>query len=398
MQAMTLQPSPNPDKIPALWDQFTDLLRSSGLRIKADGKRLLNDVLMRVVFHQWVTDGAGARGNYNRTPACHPRDSAHYTPQHKLLRQSLLEFFGMTSMAYGNFPGMSGEVVNKLAAKVHSGGHRLNPEQLMERTGICGVDPYHSDVTPMDGVRINPGVWHLFATCSRYFFAKLAIIMNKCGTLKVCIAHMHDCVGIIGKFKLWPLDNGGFEVYGADSGLIRNWLALVNGAQTFSCGNAKCLCHNSTTIDDDGKVYFCGKEQAQELAFIMEMDAARITTLDTTNIDEFKRRLPFLTIQGLAHDAHVADIFGGKGLSTKTAEATFFVSSDDQTCIICLTNHREHIRTAYRTCARFGQTKGVTPFNLWCRTWRSTLVRRKRTQTHSYRNCNSKKAQTLHEG
>ena len=64
------------------------------------------------------------------------------------------------------------------------------------------------------------------------------------------------------------------------------------------------------SIDDDGRVYFCGKEQCTELAFIMELDAARIATLDTTDIEEFRKRLPFLTIQGLAHDGHVADIFG----------------------------------------------------------------------------------------
>ena len=120
---------------------------------------------------------------------------------------------------------------------------------------------------------------------------------------------MHECVKIIGHFKFWPLANGGFEVYGADSGWLRNWLALVSGLQTFSCDCSKCLAR-AESIDDDGRVYFCGKQQCTELAFIMELDAARIATLDTTDIEEFRKRLPLLTIQGLAHDGHVADIFG----------------------------------------------------------------------------------------
>ena len=150
---------------------------------------------------------------------------------------------------------MNGQVVNELAEAVHSGRHVLTPDQLKNLTGICGPDPYHSDVTPMDGVRINPGVWHLFSTWARFFLAKLAIVMNKCGTLSAWHNHMLHCVKIIGRFKFWPLTNGGYEVYGADSGWLRNWLALVSGSKTFSCDNERCMCHSKTTIHEDGHVY-----------------------------------------------------------------------------------------------------------------------------------------------
>ena len=322
-QAVANQPNPNPNHVEALWTQFKELLRGTGLRVTADGKRLLNDVQLKIVFHQWITDGAGARGNHNRTPACHIRDMAHVTPQHKELRQCVLDVLGLTHLRFGSFPGFRGKVVDDLVKAVDAGLHNLSPTQLKERTGICGPDPYHSDVTPMDSVRINPGVWHLFATWARFFLARLAIVMHKCGKLSQWVHHMQTCVKVIGRFKFWPLSNGGFEVYGADSGWLRNWLATVSGMRTFSCDAAECVCSKGADIHDDGRVYFCGKEQAEELSFIMELDQARISTLDTTNVDEFRRRLPFLTIQGLAHDAHVSTIFGGAALSTKTAEATF---------------------------------------------------------------------------
>jgi hypothetical protein len=113
----------------------------------------------------------------------------------------------------------------------------------------------------MDGVRINPGVWHLFATWARYFLARLGMVMHKCGTLAAWLYHMEHHVKVVGRFKLWPLANGGYEVYGADSGWLRNWLALVSGHQTFSCNDPECLCHSQmrSKIDpDDGRVYFCG--------------------------------------------------------------------------------------------------------------------------------------------
>ena len=198
---MAREPNPNPKKIKALWEQFKEILRSPGLRIVADGTRLKNDVFLKVEFHQWITDGAGARENHNRTPACHPRDSAHYTPQHKELRQIMHEIFGASHLRFGNFVGMCGDVVDRLAKAVHNGEHTLMAQQLQDLTGICGPDPYHSDVTPMDGVRINPGLWHLFATWARFWLAKLALVMKKCGTLKQWVRHMHECVKIIGHFK-----------------------------------------------------------------------------------------------------------------------------------------------------------------------------------------------------
>ena len=125
-----------------------------------DGRRLSNrEVKLLIKFHQWITDGAGARANHWRTSACSPRDCAHFTPQLKRVRQLILTLLGMHFVRFGSFPGFKGEVVNKLVADVQAGTHPVvsNMKQLKDRTGITGRNPFHSKDTPMDAVRNNPG-------------------------------------------------------------------------------------------------------------------------------------------------------------------------------------------------------------------------------------------------
>lgn len=317
-------PNPNPDNIPSLWQQFIDLLEDGYLLVTADGSRLQHDCRLKVLFSQWITDGAGARGNHFRTQACSCNDCAHFTPQQKALRQMLHLVCGVYILRFGAFPGFKGQVVHDLVAKVMAGVHQLNMTQLTARTGITAQSPFHSSVTPMDAVRINPGPWHCFATWAYYWLCRIAWMMFLRDTLKIWHQHMLECVKVCGKFQFWPLTGGGFSIYGKDAGDLRNWLLLCSGEDTFSCNNPVCMKHATTEVcNADGHVHFIGPEQTKELSFIMVINAERIQTFDEVNTEVFWRRASFLPLQGVAHDNHVASIFGPSCLNTKTAEATY---------------------------------------------------------------------------
>ena len=309
----------------SLWSQFKELLRAGALTMHSDVTRLLCGCELPVAFDQYITDGAGARNGHFRSSACSDIDCSHITPQEKALRQLMHIVLGIAMMRFGSFPGFRGQVVDKLVVEVMSGCHPLDMKQLAKATGILGRDPYHSLQTPMDAVRVNPGIWHQGATWALFWLQKILLMISLRGTLKVWHSHMMTCVRTCGTFSYWPLPGGGFSVYGKDADDLRQWLLLCSGVETFSCDNPMCVTHKDCkdAIGDDGRVHFIGPEQTVELDFIMQVNSQRLRTFDECNTEVFWRRATFLPVQGLAHDNHVATIFGPACLNTKCVEATY---------------------------------------------------------------------------
>ena len=311
----------------SLWDQLIEILSSRFLQISGDGRRLsLGETKLFLNFHQIITDGAGAREMTFRTGACSPRDCAHFTPQLKRLRQIVLKVLGMSILRFGSFPGFRGDVVDNLVKSVIAGRHPLVSDfkKLKSRTGICGLNPFHSTWTPMDAWRINPGVWHNGSTWALFFLTSICVMMKRLGCLKEWHRHMTRCVKICGPWKYWLTANGGVEIYGKDADMLRQWLLLVSGHHTFSCDNPDCMkaCRSKICLED-GLVHFVGRAQTVELDFVMQINRLRMQIFDETNTSVFWTKVPFLPLLGLVHDGHIADIFGARGLNTKTAEATF---------------------------------------------------------------------------
>lgn len=155
----------------------------------------------------------------------------------------VLMILGMTMLRFGSFPGFKGDVVDKLVMAVMAGTHPIvaNLKELKTRTGICGRDPFHSKWTPMDGVRINPGEWHQGSTWALFYLICCCVMLKRAECLPAWYRHMIHCVKVCGAWKYWVLANGGVETRGKDSDMLRQWLLLVSGHDTFSCDDPICM-------------------------------------------------------------------------------------------------------------------------------------------------------------